>query len=239
MKIINEKGMLFEKINVIDFLVIIFLLSLTPMFYYGYKLFYRQPDTQKGQNVAMEKEKFVETELNFVFKKIAPEVLSLISVGNKELGEDGEVMAEILSLGEVRPYNYEFNIGSSKKIIADPVLKDLPVTLRIKARIRQNNLYYKDSQISDNSVIYFLADKYKAEALYTPSLVVNNNRTEEIQSSIKIIEQKLRESESEESQLQNKINLLEGKINSLVDKIVSLETSLAAKGQKADKSERH
>lgn len=235
MKIINEKGMLFEKINVIDFLVIIFLLSLAPMFYYGYKLFYRQPDTQKGQNVEMKKEKFVETELNFVFKKLPPEVLSLISVGNKEIGEDGEVMAEILSLGEARPYNYEFNIGSSKKIIADPVMKDLPVTLRIKARVRQNNLYYKNSLISDNSVIYFLTDKYRAEALYTPTLVINNNRVEEIQSSIKIIEQKQKESESGESYQQNKINLLESRINSLEDKIVSLETSLAAKRQKAGK----
>lgn len=228
MKIINEKGMLFEKINVIDFLVVIFLLSLAPMFYYGYKLFYRQPDTQKGQNAEMEEKKLIETDLGFVFKKITPEVLSLISVGNKEIGEDREVMAEILSLGEARPYNYEFNIGSSKKIIADPVLIDLPVTLRIKARVRQNNLYYKDSQISDNSVIYFLTDKYKAEALYTPTLVVNNNRTEEIQNSIKIIEQKQKEAEGEEYQQQNKINLLEGRIN-------SLEASLAAEGQKARK----
>lgn len=39
MKLIDEKGRLFGKINVIDFLVILSLISLTPMLYYGYKIF--------------------------------------------------------------------------------------------------------------------------------------------------------------------------------------------------------
>ncbi len=39
MKIIDEKGILFGKINVIDFLVVIFFLALIPMFYFGYKLY--------------------------------------------------------------------------------------------------------------------------------------------------------------------------------------------------------
>ena len=43
MRIIDEKGRLFGKINVIDFLVILFLISLTPMFYYGYKIFNAPP----------------------------------------------------------------------------------------------------------------------------------------------------------------------------------------------------
>lgn len=39
MKIIDDKGRLFGKINVIDFLALLFLLCLTPMFYFGYKLY--------------------------------------------------------------------------------------------------------------------------------------------------------------------------------------------------------
>lgn len=46
MKIINEQGMVgFGKyrINIIDLLVCIFLLSLTPMFWFGYKLSTKKP----------------------------------------------------------------------------------------------------------------------------------------------------------------------------------------------------
>ncbi len=39
MKIIDGKGRLFGKINVIDFLAILFLLCLMRMFYFGYKLY--------------------------------------------------------------------------------------------------------------------------------------------------------------------------------------------------------
>ena len=39
MKIIDEKGRLFGKVNIIDFLVLLFIFFLVPMFYFGYKLF--------------------------------------------------------------------------------------------------------------------------------------------------------------------------------------------------------
>lgn len=41
--LIDEKGRLFGKINLIDFLVIVFLLALTPMFWFGYKIFTKRP----------------------------------------------------------------------------------------------------------------------------------------------------------------------------------------------------
>ncbi|MBC8488612.1 MAG: DUF4330 family protein [Bacteroidetes bacterium] len=37
--LMDEKGRLFGKINIIDFLVLLFLLSLTPMFYFGWKIY--------------------------------------------------------------------------------------------------------------------------------------------------------------------------------------------------------
>ncbi len=40
MKFIDNRGMLFGKVNIIDFLVVIFVLSLTPMVWYGYRIFH-------------------------------------------------------------------------------------------------------------------------------------------------------------------------------------------------------
>lgn len=224
MKIIDEKGRLFGKLNVIDFLVIIFFLSLTPMFYFGYKVFHRQPATPVTQNAEVPKKEFIETESSFVFKKIPYQALSLILVGDKEIVKDKEIIGEILSLGEVGPYSYEVAIGNTKKTITDSAFKDLPVTLRIKAEIKQNSLYYKDKQINENSVIDFVTDKYKFEALYVPTLVESDNRPENVSDSIKILQQKQEEMEYGISRLQNKVDFLENKIG-------SMETALTAKNE--------
>ena len=236
MKIIDEKGRLLGKINAIDFLVIIFFLSLTPMFYFGYKISHKKPSALEIQNVEAQKKKFIETELGFVFKKIDPQTTSLISSGDKEINGNNGILGEILSLGEVRPFYYEVVIGSNKKAIADSVFKDLPVTLRIQAEVRQNNLYYKDRQINENSIINFVTDKYTLEALYMPTLLENNNRAEDVSDSIKIIEQKQKEIEYEVSKLQNKISFSNEKISSLENRIASMEASSVTKKQEAVKN---
>lgn len=123
MKIIDENGRLLGKINVLDFLVIIFFISLTPMFYFGYKIFNRKPAAPVTQNIEVQKKRFIEIELSFVFKKIPIQALSLISAGDKEISKDKEIMGEILSLGEIKPYSYEIAIGSVKKAIVDATLK--------------------------------------------------------------------------------------------------------------------
>lgn len=75
MKIIDEKGRLFGKINVIYFLVILFLISLTPMFYYGYKIFNAPPPPPPLQEWATVKVKF---------NGLIPEIVSLINKGDYE-----------------------------------------------------------------------------------------------------------------------------------------------------------
>ncbi len=222
MKIIDEKGILFGKINVIDFLVVIFFLALIPMFYFGYKIFNSKPSSPVAQNIEVQEKEFIGTELNFIFKKIPLQALNLISIGDKEIGKDKEIMGEILSLGEIKPYSYEITIGSAKKVIIDSALKDLPVILRIRAEIRQNNLYYKDKQIADNSSIDFVTDKYKLEAFYVPNLIESNNRVENVSDSIKMVQQNQKEMEYAVSKLQNKVDFLENKIGSVEDRIASM-----------------
>ena len=225
MKIIDEKGRLLGKINVIDFLVVIFFLSLIPMFYFGYKIVNQKPTVPVTENVEVQKKEFIEIELSFIFKRIDPKILSLISVGDKEIGKEKEIMGEILSLGEFKPYSYEISIGSAKKVIVVSVLKDLPVTLRIKAEVKQSNLYYKDRQIADNAAIDFVTDKYKLEAFYIPNLIENNNKVENVSDSIKVIQQKQKEMEYEVSKLQNKVDFLESNMG-------LVENALTAKNEK-------
>lgn len=169
MRIIDEKGRLFGKVNIIDFLVILFLISLTPIFYFAYKILNKTRTENiavtSGVKQAIPKE-LLEMDLDCIFIKLEPQVVEAIFVGDKEIDNAGQVIAEILSVGKVSPYKYELDIAAPKKIIKnDPVLKQIPVILRIKTEIRQDKLYYKNKQILYNSTLDFATDKYHIEAI--------------------------------------------------------------------------
>ncbi|MBL7196524.1 MAG: DUF4330 domain-containing protein, partial [Candidatus Omnitrophica bacterium] len=147
MKIIDEKGRLFGKINIIDFLVIIFLLSLTPMFYFANKIYTNDKPEVKEQVQPQELKDEFAIMINCKFIKLKPEVARMISIGDKELDSDGNLIGQILSLGKLAPYSYEFDVGPNKKLIRkDPELQQVTVILKINSVIRGKNIYYKDKQ---------------------------------------------------------------------------------------------
>lgn len=164
MKIIDEKGRLFGKINVIDFSVILFLICLMPFFYFGYKIFIKRPEPAKLSELVPKK--IIEREIKVDFIKLAPEDLKVISLGDKERDKNGQAIGEIINLGEPKAQIYEIDIGGNKKLVTkDSILQYMSATLKIKAELRQNMLYYKDKQILLDSSIDFKTDKYQVEAV--------------------------------------------------------------------------
>ncbi len=160
MKIIDEKGRLFGKINVIDFMVILFLICLTPMFYFGYKLF------KKSVVISEVSKKFIEIDLNCKFIEVEPEILKQITVGNKEIDKKGTTLGEIISLGEIKPYQYEFSLGGGEVLTKeDAILKEISAKLRLRVEMRDNNLYYKDRLIAINSPFDFRTKEYTLQAI--------------------------------------------------------------------------
>ena len=170
MKIIDEKGRLFGKINVIDFSVILFLFCFTPMFYFGYKLFNKKTSIPEVQ-----KEFFIEIEIDFEFIKVKPDILKLIAVGDKEINGSDGVIGEITWIGKSIPHQYKFNIDSGSAIIKeDTELKDIPVRLKLKAEMKNASLYYKDKQIASTSQIDFKTVKYTLDAIVENKKVLYN-----------------------------------------------------------------
>ncbi len=55
--LIDERGRLFGKINVIDFIVLLFVLCLLPMFYFGYKIF-TKPIVIKPPTIVLDNAKY-------------------------------------------------------------------------------------------------------------------------------------------------------------------------------------
>lgn len=169
MKIIDDKGRLFGKINIIDFLIILFLLHSSLAVYSVNKTISKKPvavvENPVLEEPAVEKpiveDSELVMELNCKFIKVKPEILKLISVGDKEINKNGISIGEILWVGEVEPHQYKIDIGAGRsQIIEDLVLRDLSARVRIKTEMKGNMLYYKDKQIIINSSFNFKTEKY-------------------------------------------------------------------------------
>lgn len=158
MKIIDGKGSLFGKINIIDFIMILLLLFSIPMFYLGWNIF----TGKHSSSVYM----LAEQVMRCKFIKVNPETLKLIAVGDKEVDIDGNVLGEITWVGVSGPYRHQVNFGKDEEqSIDDSVLKEIPVKIRIKTSISGSNLYYKKSQIAVDSAFEFKTAKYSITAI--------------------------------------------------------------------------
>lgn len=206
MKVIDEKGRLFGKINVIDFLAILFLLSLTPMFYFGYKIF--TPKKRPQAPVASVPKTICETEMAFILTRLDSKTVELISVGDKEVDTNAEIIGEITSLYKPRPFIHEIDVGNGQKLAQeDHILKEIPATLRLKVELKDNVMYYKNKPIQVNSAIDFKSDKYLVQALLVPPGISSD--TIKVKNEIKDIllpslEQKINNLQLEVNNLKNK-----------------------------------
>lgn len=173
MRIIDKNGRIFGKINVIDFLVIIFLMSFTPMLSLVYNIFRKKPvrpprlPTISSISSAQKTAEFLDIELNCNFVNLTKETLKLIKIGDYQLIAEGEKIGEIIWIGESSPLMRRLDIGS--KFIEIPVqteidLFQIPVKLKIKVEIAGDRLYYNGRMVADNNPIVFKTIDYEAEA---------------------------------------------------------------------------
>lgn len=124
MKIIDEKGRLFSKINIIDLLVIIFLLILSPIIYFSYRLITQEKvgleyakkvkiitDDAEGENKRIEGRKpdiLERRVINFEDKLIALESrLDLLEKYAKEINytTHKDITDIVEGLRPIKPYN--------------------------------------------------------------------------------------------------------------------------------------
>jgi hypothetical protein len=226
MKIIDEKGRLFGKINMIDFSVIILFLSLTPMFYFGYKIFNPKPpqaETQKQQE-KVNKEP-IEIKIATKFVKLKPDIVGMITVGDKEKDADGNTIGEIMSIGGFNPYEREIEIGQDRRLInKDPSLRQTEVTLRINAEIRDKNIYYKDKQVVENGMFIFSPGKYSA-VMEGVTIVKDDYNVVVMKQERPVIEK-----DNSLEVLKDGLNALENKVDSSLSQVENRLSELENKG---------
>lgn len=162
MKIIDEKGRLFGKINIIDFIIIFMLIAIIPMFYLGYKIFGKKSQVEIGQ--------YIEQVINCNLIKLSPAVAKLISVGDLILDEKGDVAGQILWVSEIGPYQFTVDLGENKKrIIRDAFFKQTHVKIKLKSYIKGNSMYFNGYKLNYNETFTLKTDKYSVSAILLTS----------------------------------------------------------------------
>ncbi len=176
MAVIDEKGRLFGKINLIDLSVVIFVLLIMPMFYFGYKLYVKG---SIANPVEGEIEEFIDIEIPCNIVKVNSDILKLIKIGDKELDKNGNIIGEILWLGDYRPYQYSLDLNPSQTYKKDsPLFTNIPALIRIKTSVKDDKLYYKGKLIAIESFFNFVTDKYSV--FVTPSKYPTGAEKEEM-----------------------------------------------------------
>ncbi len=73
--LINDKGMMFgNRINIIDFLVVIFILSLMPMFWSGWKIFNKPPQPPLSSSLKIDMKEVHIFEQDYVQDKLYQQI---------------------------------------------------------------------------------------------------------------------------------------------------------------------
>lgn len=161
---IDNQGKILGRLNIIDFFIILFLLSLLPLGYFGY-----QAGTKMFHTAISPPVNFFEAHVTCLFNQLTSDLLSKISVGDIEKDEQGFIIGEILTIKQPQPTNLIKRFGPylgkySLHLYSPTDLFEIESSLRLKIFTDKNRFaYYKNRKnlVKPNELIEFKTDQYK------------------------------------------------------------------------------
>jgi len=180
MKIIKN-GKLFGILNLLDILIIIFILALIiPMLHYYIKFNEKGFAEQKMlERYLRQQDRAVSTfkgeqkgtlTISVSFKDLTEEDLKKIKVGDEEFLPNGTTLGEVVWLGEPEPNysivvvkNHNSDQSEYKRVLANDKKYSLPAKLALTGYVWQGTFYYKAVAIIDLFRLRFVTPNYTAE----------------------------------------------------------------------------
>lgn len=190
LKIIDEKGRLFGRINVIDLMVILFLLSFILILYLGYELTARNADSKR---MSMGKPAVIQVR----FSQIIPELARVIRPNDVEKDLLDKVIGRVIMISEPVPPSSETAVSKTiigrMTYVSEPLtgktnqlhvnlkeesypsattvnsikLKDISAKIDIIYHKKGGVLYYKEQPLKIGKEIVFSTDLYAATGVVT------------------------------------------------------------------------
>ncbi len=144
MKVIDEKGKVFGKINIIDMAIILLVVALFAGV--GYKLFF-----QKNNGVSEQPTKKEKVEVSFLVKGCTPEIKDSIKKGDKLIVNnqlsDAEVTAVEVSNSKTTTVDEKGNLS----VAENPLVVDLKINVNILGDVSEAGVTFNDEMIKVNA----------------------------------------------------------------------------------------
>jgi|GEM_PF-2760708 hypothetical protein len=151
MKLFDDKGRILGKVNIIDFAVILFLIFLLPMLYYGNKIIYKKAKTPRV--------KYKSVDITGVVYGLNENSAKEIKRGDQEFDVmKGQLLGEILHVGEFRKVERLLGIGAGKQVKVEDT--GLILVLKMEGEIINNAFYFKKKKIEQSTSFVFRTSKY-------------------------------------------------------------------------------
>ena len=193
-KWMDEKGRLFGKINIIDFAVILFLLFILPMFYFGYKIY-----STTGGDVSEDtgEKAHYDTTIECLMIGIPPETAKKVATGDVERDETGKIVGKIVEVFPATPYLKSFSMDSATKLLLeDKNLKQIPVRLQLTVFLQNDRAYYRGKT---NLLVNYAPIKFKTDQYETTCMVKDSGHMKELIQAGFAYEESMKPKKSEES----------------------------------------
>ena len=168
MKLIDEKGRVFGRINIFDLIILLAVISLVPFFYFGAKML-----VPKQKAVLEVQEEMVASSLEIYCKFFGVDkgVAEQMSEGDKEIDENGKTEGEIVEIVYRRPHRLHLNIEQRDKAIKVNIPENVDILTKLNLEIqvdKKGNVYYKGQNVKISKDIVFNTEEYRVEGTVVP-----------------------------------------------------------------------
>lgn len=162
--LIDEKGRIFGKLNIIDFLIICFILIVVPMFFIAGKLM----NAKKVDIVAKEAKVTIEAK----FGKIIPELARVLKEGDIEEDESGKQigrLVKIISNEQQRFLALDMSDAGENKVglAQDSNFREIKAILELKCKEEKRSIVYRGYYIKIGNNINFSTNLYSIQGIIT------------------------------------------------------------------------
>ncbi len=155
MKIIDNKGRIFGKINIIDFLFILFVIGMVFVLFLGYKIL----SSMAPRDI------YASMEIRLKASNVDPSVTQVMKMNDVETSVGGRVVGRIVEIQSTKDSEI-INISNNKiEIIKNPFKNDIVLLIDAKCKRTPDGLVYKNSPAKIGASIVFSTDLYTLTGL--------------------------------------------------------------------------
>lgn len=175
MKLFDNKGNLFGRLNVIDFFLVIFIVMSFSLLAVSYRGFNMREHRSEG----VIRPETVKIKLECLL--VPDEIASAIKVGDKDVRrtKDFSAVVESVDLSRPRIYMERTMTGLSKlEAVNIERYKNLVLTLKIEAQKRADEYYYIGQYLKINNKLNFVTPLYEVEGRIVAVQLLGRNVSE-------------------------------------------------------------